>query len=60
MITAAPIYRITLALKNKESRTKLDFKDLIEDLAGAKDEYSAVSKEEPSTLALIFSVIWYN
>ncbi|MGM0653473.1 MAG: hypothetical protein ACQES4_11950 [Bacillota bacterium] len=52
MIATKPIYRITLALKNKKSRSRLDFKDLIEDLAGAKDEFNALNRDGHRMLLL--------
>jgi hypothetical protein len=39
----AALYRISLALKNKKSRSAVDLKDYIEDLTGAKDEYNTLN-----------------
>ena len=46
------IYKISLALKDKDSRTRIDLKDLLEDLAGAKEEYNALNKEGNRMLLL--------
>lgn len=52
MNTADNIYKISLALQDKDSRTGLDLKDLLEDLAGAKEEYNALNKEGHRMLLL--------
>ena len=52
MNTADNIYKLSLALKDKASRTGLDLKDLLEDLAGAKEEYNALNNEGHRMLLL--------
>ncbi len=52
MNTVDNIYKISLALKDKDSRTRIDLKDLLEDLAGAKEEYNSLNKKGHRMLLL--------
>ena len=52
MSAADTIYKVSLALKNRDSRIQVDLKDMLEDLAGAKDEYNALNKQGHRMLLL--------
>ncbi len=52
MNAADNIYKISLALKDKKCRTSVDLKDMLEDLAGAKEEYNALNNEGHRMLLL--------
>jgi Cdc6-like AAA superfamily ATPase len=45
MLNQTPIYRVSMALKNRDKRAGIDLKELVEDLAGAKDEYNAINDD---------------
>ncbi len=52
MLNQTAIYRVSMALKNRDKRAETDLKDLVEDLAGAKDEYNATNGENHRLLLL--------
>ncbi len=52
MLNQASIYRVSMALKNRDKRAEVDLKDLVEDLAGAKDEYNVINDEGHRLLLL--------
>ncbi len=52
MLTLSAIYRVSLALKEKESRSEVDLKELLDDLVGAKDEYNALNAQGNRMLLL--------
>lgn len=52
MLTFSAIYRVSLALKGKESRSEVDLKELLDDLVGAKDEYNALNTQGHRMLLL--------
>lgn len=52
MLNQTSIYRVSMALKNRDKRAEIDLKDLVEDLAGAKDEYN-FSNEDGHRLLLL-------
>jgi hypothetical protein len=52
MLTLSAIYRVSLALKGKESRSEVDLKELLDDLVGAKDEYNALNSQGHRMLLL--------
>ncbi len=45
MLNHTSIYRVSMALKNRDKRAGIDLKDLVEDLAGAKDEYNVINDD---------------
>ncbi len=52
MLSAEAIYKISLALKAKDKRGKINLKDMVEDLAGAKDEFNALNSHGHRMLLL--------
>ncbi len=47
-----PLYKVSMALKNREIRSSVDLKDMVADLAGAKDEYNTTNGENHRLLLL--------
>jgi len=52
MFNAVTIYKISLALANKESRITVNFKDMVDDLAGAKEEFNNLNGSDHRMLLL--------
>jgi SpoVK/Ycf46/Vps4 family AAA+-type ATPase len=52
MFNTITIYKISLALVKKESRIAVNFKDMVDDLAGAKEEFNNLSGSDHRMLLL--------
>ncbi len=45
MLNQTSIYRVSMALKNRDKRAEVVLKDLVEDLSGAEDDFNVIEDE---------------